>query len=211
MYIPYSVEKSTEDWVSRQLKANIPACADFLLHNISISFFFVWFFSIIYNLLSYSFVSMFLFTFLSAVWDLLLLSADSRVINGSHAYQTNMDPMVAMGTASAAPQKGGGWGGVERARAGGGWGMLSEKQEGEGDEEQQWGGWWMEKEEMEKEGWSERGEERSPLLSVWNIWFSRKGDLGEEDKSRSAFSLILSLCFSYHSSPPPSPSFYKWY
>lgn len=26
-------------------------------------------------------------------------------------YQTNMDPMVAMGTASAAPQKGGGGGG----------------------------------------------------------------------------------------------------
>lgn len=34
-------------------------------------------------------------------------------------YQTNMDPMVAMGTASAAPQKGVG-GGAERARAGGG-------------------------------------------------------------------------------------------
>ncbi len=146
--------------------------------------------------------------------DVPLLSPASRVINGSHTYQTNMDPMVVMGTASAAPQKGGREG--ERKRESGRrmrrrCGMWSEKQEGEG-EEQQWGGWLMEKEEIEKEGWRERGEERSPLLSVWNIWFSRKGDLGEEDKGSLAFSLSLSfsLCFSYHFFllPSLSSSFY---
>lgn len=46
--------------------------------------------------------------------DVPLLSPASRVINGSRTYQTNMDPMVAMGTASAAPQKG--WRGSERER-----------------------------------------------------------------------------------------------
>lgn len=39
--------------------------------------------------------------------DVPLLSPTSGVINGPHMYQTNVDPMVAMGTASAAPQKGG--------------------------------------------------------------------------------------------------------
>lgn len=145
--------------------------------------------------------------------DVPLLSPASRVINGSRTYQTNMDPMVAMGTASAAPQKGGR--GRERGkrmrRRRRRSGMWSEKQEGEGEEQ---GGWLMEKEEIEKEGWRERGEERSPLLSVWNIWFSRKGDLGEEDKG----SLALSLCFSYHFSLPPLSLslilllcyYYKW-
>lgn len=43
--------------------------------------------------------------------DSPLLSQTSRAINGPHTYQKNMDPMVAMGTASAVPQKGGREGG----------------------------------------------------------------------------------------------------
>lgn len=44
---------------------------------------------------------------LSAVWGKVPLSPASRVINGWQMYQTNMDPMVAMGTTSAAPETGG--------------------------------------------------------------------------------------------------------
>lgn len=54
--------------------------------------------------------------------DVPLLSPASGVINGPHTYQTNMDPTVTMGTASAAPQKGG----RGRKRRSG---MWSEKQE----------------------------------------------------------------------------------
>lgn len=90
----------------------------------------------------------------------------------------------------------------EREGEGGGWGEVVcevKNKRGRGEEQQQWGGWLMEKEEMEKEGWRERGEERSPLLSVWNIWFSRKGDLGEEDKGSLAFCLSVFLITSlYH-------------
>lgn len=51
---------------------------------------------------------------------MLLSSAAGGVINGSRADQTNMDLMVAMGTASAAPQKVGRVGGREGGRRGGG-------------------------------------------------------------------------------------------
>lgn len=50
--------------------------------------------------------------------------AAGGVINGSRADQTNMDLMVAMGTASAAPQKVGRVGGREGGRRGGGGGEV---------------------------------------------------------------------------------------
>lgn len=53
-----------------------------------------------------------------------LSSAAGGVINGSRADQTNMDLMVAMGTASAAPQKVGRLGGREGGRKGGGGGEV---------------------------------------------------------------------------------------
>lgn len=48
--------------------------------------------------------------------DVPLLSSASRVINGWQTDQTNRDPMVAMGTASAAPQKEGREGQKEKER-----------------------------------------------------------------------------------------------
>lgn len=119
--------------------------------------------------------------------DVPLLSSAGWVINGRHTYQTNMDPTVAMGTAAAAPQKGG------REDTGGGE-VECEVKNKRGREEQQRDGWWMEEEEIETEGWRERGEERSPLLSVWTIWFSRKG-WPWRGRQRQEARLSLSLSF----------------
>lgn len=63
-----------------------------------------------------------------------LLSSASRVINGWHTYQTNMDPTVAMGTAAAAPQKGEGERERERRKEEEKW-NVKWKTRGEGREE----------------------------------------------------------------------------
>lgn len=116
----------------------------------------------------------------SLVLDVPLFSPARRVINGSHTFQTNMEPMVAMGTASAAPQEGG----VKRGR-GMRSGMWGEKQEGG---EVLRGVWWMEREEIEKEGGRREGGEKPTSIHLKYLIQQKRWPWSGRQSSLSPFS-----------------------